>query len=67
MFVPIRLQLSMPQHPLTQKEGGVEFIWDFDLWVRQKWGRDPTNDADSTSSSVEVMYADSGNQTGSLT
>ena len=47
--------------------GGVEFIWDLDLGFDRNGDGDPTNDADSTSSSVEVMYADSGNQTGSLT
>ena len=47
--------------------GNVEFIWDLDLGFDRNGDGDPANDADSTSSSVEVMYADSGNQTGSLT
>ncbi|MGB1854649.1 MAG: PKD domain-containing protein [Candidatus Thalassarchaeaceae archaeon] len=47
--------------------GNVEFIWDLDLTFDRNGDGDPTNDADSTSSSVEVMYSDSGNQTGSLT
>ena len=47
--------------------GGVEFIWDLDLGFDRNGDGDPTNDADSTSSSVQVIYTDSGNQTGSLT
>ena len=47
--------------------GNVEFIWDLDLGFDRNGDGDPANDADSTSSSVEVIYADSGNQTGSLT
>ena len=47
--------------------GGIEFIWDLDLGFDRNGDGDPTNDADSTSSSVQVMYANSGNQTGSLT
>ena len=47
--------------------GGVEFIWDLDLGFDRNGDGNPTNDADSTSSSVQVIYTDSGNQTGSLT
>ena len=47
--------------------GGVEYIWDLDLGFDRNGDGDPSNDADATSSSVEVMYADSGNQTGMLT
>lgn len=47
--------------------GGVEYIWDLDLGFDRNGDGDPTNDADSTSSSVEISSADSGNQTGTLT
>lgn len=47
--------------------GGVEYIWDLDLGFDRNGDGDPTNDADSTDSSVEISSADSGNQTGTLT
>ena len=77
---PPEIILSMPGYVRTNEtavidasqsydsEGGsVEFIWDLDLGFDRNGDGDPTNDADETTSTVEVSYADSGNMTGSVT
>ena len=67
-YVRTNLSAVIDASASYDSEGGnVEFIWDLDLGFDRNGDGDPANEADSTSSSVEVMYADSGNQTGSLT
>ena len=77
---PPEIILSMPGYVRTNEsalidasqsydsEGGaVEFIWDLDLTFDRNGDGDPTNDADETTSSVEVSYSDSGNMSGTVT
>ena len=60
---PARLDASSSIDP----EGAtVEFMWDFDHGVDSDGDGDKTNDAESSSSYVDLVYETSGNRTGSV-
>ncbi|GIS92247.1 MAG: hypothetical protein CM1200mP21_05420 [Candidatus Poseidoniales archaeon] len=60
---PARLDASSSSDP----EGAtVEFMWDFDHGVDSDGDGDKTNDAESSSSYVDLVYEASGNRTGSV-
>ena len=60
---PARLDASSSTDP----EGAtVEFLWDFDHGVDSDGDGDKTNDAESSSAFVDLVYETSGNRTGSV-
>ena len=60
---PARLDASSSTDP---EGAAIEFLWDFDHGVDSDADGDKTNDADSSSSFVDLVYETSGNRTGSV-
>ena len=60
---PVRLDASSSTDP---EGANVEYIWDFDHGLDSDGDGDKTNDAESSSSFVELIYETSGNRTGSV-